>query len=154
MGADWGPARGPRSPISNVRIQTQITSALWLHAMAEAIGLDVSEHETSASAKKKLTRRGASLIAQQRARHALLQLRETDMLGIPRRYAHFVFGIIQSGLTSAIAAAIASCPFLADGSFMKHWLQSWLMAWLLMLPVVLFAAPAIRKLSLSLTRED
>ena len=33
------------------------------------------------------------------------------MLGIPRRYSHFVFGVIQSGLTSAIAAAIASLPF-------------------------------------------
>jgi hypothetical protein len=30
------------------------------------------------------------------------------MLGIPRRYSHFIFGIIQSGLTSCIAAAVAS----------------------------------------------
>ena len=30
------------------------------------------------------------------------------MLGIPRRFSHFVFGFIQSGLTRAIAAAIAS----------------------------------------------
>jgi disulfide bond formation protein DsbB len=29
------------------------------------------------------------------------------MLGIPRRFGHFVFGVIQSGLTCAIAAAIA-----------------------------------------------
>jgi hypothetical protein len=36
------------------------------------------------------------------------------MLGIPRRYAHFVFGIIQAGLTSATAAAIASFPFIAE----------------------------------------
>jgi hypothetical protein len=76
------------------------------------------------------------------------------MLCIPRRYAHFVFGTIQAGLTSAIAAAIASFPFFADNSFARHWLQSWLLSWLLMLPVVLFAAPAIRKLSLFLTRED
>jgi hypothetical protein len=76
------------------------------------------------------------------------------MLGIPRRYAHFVFGVIQSGLTSAVAAAIASFPFLTDGSFLKHWLQSWLLSWFLMLPVVLFAAPAIRKLAHFLTRED
>jgi hypothetical protein len=27
------------------------------------------------------------------------------MLGIPRRYSHFVFGVIQAGLTSATAAA-------------------------------------------------
>jgi len=75
------------------------------------------------------------------------------MLGIPRRHAHFVFGVIQSGLTSAIAAGIASVPFLADGSFLGHALRSWVIAWGLMLPVVLFAAPFIRRLSVALTRE-
>ena len=76
------------------------------------------------------------------------------MLRIPRRHAHFVFGIIQSGLTSAIASGIASMSFLADGTFLQRWLQSWLVAWLLMLPVVVFAAPSIRKLSIMLTRDD
>jgi hypothetical protein len=32
------------------------------------------------------------------------------MLGIPRRYSHFIFGVIQAGLTSLIAAGIASFP--------------------------------------------
>lgn len=76
------------------------------------------------------------------------------MLGIPRRFSHFVFGIIQSGLTCAVAAAIASHPFLTQGSFVKHWLQSWALAWLLMLPVVIFAAPIIRKLTYVLTRDE
>jgi hypothetical protein len=75
------------------------------------------------------------------------------MLGIPRRYAHFVFGIIQSGLTSAVAAAIASYPFLETGGFTIHWLVSWLLSWTLMLPVVILAAPGIRRLASALTRE-
>ena len=75
------------------------------------------------------------------------------MLGIPRHYAHFVFGIIQSGLTSAIAAAIASYPFLETGGFVPNWLTSWLVSWLLMLPVVIFAAPGIRRLANALTKE-
>ena len=75
------------------------------------------------------------------------------MLGIPRRYSHFVFGVIQSGLTSAIAAAIASLPLRATGYFAMHWLQSWLVSWLLMLPIVIFAAPAIRRLAHAVTRE-
>ena len=75
------------------------------------------------------------------------------MLGIPRRFSHFVFGFIQSGLTCAVAAAIASVPFLAAGTFVSHWLQSWLVAWIMMLPIVLFAAPAIRSLTHILTRE-
>lgn len=76
------------------------------------------------------------------------------MLPISRRHAHFLFGVIQSGLTSAIAAAIASASLLAEGTFLLHWLASWLLSWLLMLPIVLFAAPFIRRLSVSLTRPD
>ena len=76
------------------------------------------------------------------------------MLGIPRRFSHFVYGFIQSGLTCAIAAAIASFPFLTEGTFVAHWLRSWRVAWTMMLPIVLFAAPAIRNLTDVLTRED
>jgi hypothetical protein len=73
------------------------------------------------------------------------------MLGIPRRYGHFVFAVIQSGMTSAIAAAIASTPFLDDSTFLIHWLGSWLVAWTAMVPIVLLAAPIIRRLVLALT---
>lgn len=76
------------------------------------------------------------------------------MLPIPRRHAHFVFGVIPSGLTSSIAAAIASLSFLSDNSFLSHWITSWLIAWAAMLPIVLFAAPFIRALSIAMTRDD
>jgi hypothetical protein len=76
------------------------------------------------------------------------------MLRIPRRFAHFVYGVIQSGLTSALATAIASFPFLAEDSFVGHWIESWFLSWALMLPVVIFAAPVIRKLALYLTRDE
>lgn len=76
------------------------------------------------------------------------------MLGIPRRYAHFIFGVIQSGLTSCIAAGIASYPFIASGGFVHHWLSAWLISWAMILPVVIFAAPAIRACAMALTRED
>jgi len=76
------------------------------------------------------------------------------MLGIPRRYAHLVFGVIQSGLTSLIAAGIASLPAGGALVFLGHWMVSWLIAWAAMLPVVLVAAPAIRAVSLRLTREE
>ncbi|KYG98711.1 DUF2798 domain-containing protein [Bradyrhizobium sp. DOA1] len=76
------------------------------------------------------------------------------MLGIPRRYSHLVFGVIQSGLTSLIAAGIASFPAASAMVFLGHWIASWLIAWAAMLPIVLLAAPAIRAVSLRLTRED
>jgi hypothetical protein len=77
-----------------------------------------------------------------------------NMLAIPRRYSHFAFGVIQSGLTCAIAAAIASFPFIKTGGFVQNWLLSWLISWITMLPLVLVAAPAIRSLSMLLTREE
>ena len=76
------------------------------------------------------------------------------MLGLPRRYAHFIFALIQSGMTSAIAAGIASLPLSADGTFWLHWLKSWLAAWLILAPVVILAAPLIRALSIKLTRDE
>jgi hypothetical protein len=69
------------------------------------------------------------------------------MFNIPRRYSHFVFAVLQSGLTCLIAAGIASFPSIT------HWLIAWLISWVVMSPIVLLAAPAIRSLSLALTRE-
>ena len=53
------------------------------------------------------------------------------MFRIPRRYSHFVYGFIQSGLICGIAAAIASFPLMASSNFVLHWLQAWLFSWLL-----------------------
>ena len=74
-------------------------------------------------------------------------------LRIPRRHGHFVFGVIQSGLTCLVAAGIASYPDSGTARFIEHWLISWLISWLTMLPLVLLAAPAIRALVNHLTRE-
>ena len=76
------------------------------------------------------------------------------MLPIPRRHSHFLFGAIQSGLTSLVAAGVASAPFLTEGAFVRQWLFSWITSWLVMLPVVLLAAPRIRYLTQILTRQD
>ena len=74
-------------------------------------------------------------------------------LRIPRRHGHFVFGVIQSGLTCLVAAGIASYPQSGMASFIEHWLLSWVISWLTMLPVVLLAAPAIRAFVNRLTHE-
>jgi hypothetical protein len=75
------------------------------------------------------------------------------MFGIPRRYSHFICGVIQAGLTALIAAGIASFPSPSPAEFLGRWLLSWLVAWLPMLPVVVLAAPAIRATSVALTIE-
>ena len=75
------------------------------------------------------------------------------MLRIPKRYAYVVVGVVQSGLTCAVAAAIASFSFAASGVFFVHWIQSWLAAWATMIPVVLLASPIIRRLADALTSD-
>jgi hypothetical protein len=71
---------------------------------------------------------------------------------IPKRYGYFVFGFIQSGFTCAVAAGIASEPFLGHGMFISQWLRSWLIAWMVMTPFVLLAAPVINRAVAALTR--
>ncbi len=71
----------------------------------------------------------------------------------PRRHAHFVFGVLQSGLTSLIAAGIASYPAAGLLLFAEHWMTAWIVSWIAMLPIVLFAAPFIRAMAHALTRE-
>jgi hypothetical protein len=75
----------------------------------------------------------------------------------PRQYASarktgldIIFGVVQAGLTSAIAAGIASIGTLA---FLENWLGSWLIAWATTIPIVLLAAPVIRRLVVALTIE-
>ena len=72
-------------------------------------------------------------------------------MAIPRRYSHFLFGLIQSGFTTAIAAAIASAPLIHNGLFVTHWFKSWILAWAIMIPFVLLATPLIRKAVEALT---
>ena len=67
-------------------------------------------------------------------------------LRVPRRYTHFLFGIIQSGLTCFVASGIGSLPLLEEGEFLESWLIAWLVAWATMLPIVILAAPLIRRI--------
>ena len=70
-----------------------------------------------------------------------------------RSYSHFVFAILQSGLTSGVATLIASLSATAADAFIATWLRSWLISWLVMAPIVIVAAPAIRRAALAVTRE-
>jgi Flp pilus assembly protein TadB len=76
------------------------------------------------------------------------------VIKISPRYAHFLYGFIQSGITSGIASAVASFRFISEGVFVVNWLEAWFTSWALMIPVVLFAAPFIRRLTLSMTEKE
>ena len=76
------------------------------------------------------------------------------MKKLPRRYGHFVYGGIQSGITSGVASGIASLSYLDEGLFLMRWPKAWIVSWVLIIPVVLFAAPVIQRLTLLVTRKD
>jgi len=76
----------------------------------------------------------------------------TAML-IPHRYSHFVYGTIQSGVTTGIATAVATSGYEDGAIFLQRWTTTWGTSWLLMMPVVLFVAPAIQRLTALLTRD-
>ena len=71
---------------------------------------------------------------------------------LSREYAPYIFGVIQSGLTTAIATGIATLGALGLNMMaLGAWLLTWLISWIAMLPVVIFAAPLIQRVVLKLT---
>jgi hypothetical protein len=64
---------------------------------------------------------------------------------LSKRLGHFVFGVIESFLMSAVATAIAHATD-ATAVFLEHWLRSWLLSWMTLPPIVLLAAPVIQRL--------
>ena len=68
------------------------------------------------------------------------------MTGIPNKFSHLLYSGIQSGMTCAIAAGISSMHFYSEGTFINHWTKAYLFSWMVMLPLVLVAAPLIRKI--------
>ncbi|SDJ63398.1 Protein of unknown function [Bradyrhizobium sp. Rc2d] len=72
---------------------------------------------------------------------------------ISRKHGHFVFGVIQSGLTAAIASGVANFHLVKEGVFILSWLGTWLTSWTLMVPIVLIAAPVIRRIVSSISYE-
>lgn len=78
--------------------------------------------------------------------------RRTEKPRLPARYAPFVYGIIQAAITTAVATAIATNRQVGLGLvFLQEWSTTWVVAWLTMLPVVVFIAPFIQKVVMSMT---
>lgn len=74
---------------------------------------------------------------------------------IERRYAPFVYGIIQAAITTAIATGIATFSAVGLGSgFLASFLKSWALAWLTMVPIVIAISPLIQRAVLALTVPD
>lgn len=74
---------------------------------------------------------------------------------IPRRFGPALFGLILSGLMSLVVAGIST--FRATGlvpGYMAMWTQAWLTAWVFAFPIVLVAAPIVRRAVQHLVRSE
>jgi hypothetical protein len=70
---------------------------------------------------------------------------------VPPRFGHYLYGVIQSGLTCAVATATVVAARWNGTESLLDWLGAWIVAWIIMLPVVLLAAPLIRAIVARLT---
>ena len=79
-------------------------------------------------------------------------LHKNSLMKLPEKYSHFIFGIIQSCLTCAIVATINNAQGILREGGVIHWINSFLLSWAVMVPVVIFIAPYVRKLTIKLTQ--
>lgn len=63
---------------------------------------------------------------------------------LPVTWRPYLFAAIQSCLTSGFATGVAALQL--KGASLTGWLFAWGVAWVLVLPVVVVAAPFIRRL--------
>ncbi len=74
---------------------------------------------------------------------------------LSRRFAPFIFGILQAAITTGIATAVATLTGSASlWDFLTRWLVAWATAWVVMLPIVILLAPIIKRTVDSLTKDD
>ncbi|WP_433770066.1 DUF2798 domain-containing protein [Pseudomonas putida] len=76
------------------------------------------------------------------------------MTRFPTRYRAHVTGVIQSAITCAIAAVIASPSGLSPNALLVYWFKAWLLAWATLIPFVLLATPLIKRLAALLVEDD
>ncbi|MDZ5435185.1 DUF2798 domain-containing protein [Pseudomonas fluorescens] len=70
------------------------------------------------------------------------------------RYRQHATGVIQSAITCAIAAAIASPSGLSPDALLVYWFKAWLLAWATLIPFVLLATPLIKRLATLLVEDE
>jgi Na+/H+ antiporter NhaD/arsenite permease-like protein len=74
---------------------------------------------------------------------------------IPARYATILFGLLLSGMMSAIVSGIATLRALGPvEGFAGLWFTGWLSSWLVAFPAVLVVAPIARRAVARLTRAE
>jgi hypothetical protein len=64
---------------------------------------------------------------------------------IPHQFSHYIFGVLQSGVTCAVASGITVFGAANSENKFFDWLIAWSMSWITMLPVIFLIAPILRQ---------
>lgn len=65
---------------------------------------------------------------------------------LPHWLAPYIYGVLQAGLTTALATAIAVHRHMGFGvDFIEELVPSWLISWIAMLPIVIGVSPLIQR---------
>ena len=64
---------------------------------------------------------------------------------IPHRFSHYIFGVLQSGITCAVASGITVFGTANSENKFFDWLFAWSLSLITMLPIVIFIAPLLRR---------
>ena len=78
---------------------------------------------------------------------AAFPMPEPALRKLPARFAPYVFGLLLSGIMTAIVAAIATVKTIGvTAAALANWPGAWLTSWLVAFPVVLVVAPFVRRM--------
>jgi len=65
---------------------------------------------------------------------------------MPRKLEPFLFSLILSGLMSLVVSGISTLRAAEfSPGYLSLWIAAWLTAWLLSFPIVMIAAPLVRR---------
>lgn len=67
---------------------------------------------------------------------------------LPRKLEHIAFGFLLAGMMTFIVSGVSTAIAIGISApgFGGKWMGSWATTWAIAFPVVLFVAPAVRKL--------
>ncbi len=66
---------------------------------------------------------------------------------LPKRYEHYAFGLLLSGMMSFMVSGISTALAKGVGAgFPLLWFSAWMPSWAVAFPTVLFVAPLVRRI--------
>ena len=75
---------------------------------------------------------------------------------IPKKMEHVAFGFLLAGMMTLIVSGVSTLIAIGASApaFTGKWMGAWLTTWAIAFPVILFVAPAVRRLLHRIVKPD